>query len=260
LTYRLNVFGFPGAPGNLQNLGLRDQRRAVEWVHQNIANFGGDPEKMVIFGQSSGGVAADWWTFAYQDKPLISGIISESGSAFSFPLNTREQQMRNWYNVSATLDCGAFGNTLDCVRDKDWKDVLAASAKLPAAPGGNPVRSTPAFYPTIDNVTVFSGYASLLEQGKFAKIVSPSEPDKPSISRPFQQYLTKRPTAPTPRQQQLRARLLRDPSLRQRHQHHASATRPIPARVLHMSQRFRSARSQSPQRTGLAIPLLRRLA
>ncbi|GAB7325729.1 hypothetical protein MBLNU13_g09689t2 [Cladosporium sp. NU13] len=170
LTYRLNIFGFPGAPDKLQNLGLRDQRRAIEWVHQNIAGFGGDPAKVTIFGQSSGGVAADWWTFAYKDEPIVNGIISESGNAFSFPLNGRELQTRNWYNVSASLGCGGEGDTLDCVRTNDWRDVLAAAAKLPAAPGGNPVRSTPAFYPTVDNDTVFSGYASLLEQGNFAKI------------------------------------------------------------------------------------------
>lgn len=64
LTYRLGVLGFPGAPGETHNLGLHDQRRAVEWVQQNIANFGGDLNKVTPFGQSSGGVAADWWTFA----------------------------------------------------------------------------------------------------------------------------------------------------------------------------------------------------
>lgn len=72
------------------------------------------------------------------------------------------------------MGCGGEGDTLDCVRTKDWRDVLAAAARLPAAPGGNPVRSTPAFYPTVDNETVFGGYTSLLEQGKFAKIVSQS--------------------------------------------------------------------------------------
>lgn len=144
----------------------------MEWIHRNAASFGGDPAKVTIFGQSSGGVAADWWTFAYKDKPLINGIISESGNAFSFPLNTREQQTKNWFNVSTTLGCGTSADALSCVRSKDWRDVLATAAKLPAAPGGNPVRSTPAFYPTVDNNTVFSGYASLLEQGRFAKIVS----------------------------------------------------------------------------------------
>jgi cholinesterase len=172
LTYRLGVLGFPGAPGGIQNFGLRDQRRAVQWVHQNIAAFGGDANKVTIFGQSSGGVAADWWTFAYKDEPLINGIIMESGNAFSFPMNSRELQAKNWQNVSETLGCGPCGETIDCVRSKSLQDVLAAAARLPAAPGGNPVRSTPAFYPTVDNQTVFGDYAALLEMGRFAKIVS----------------------------------------------------------------------------------------
>jgi carboxylesterase type B len=41
-SYRVNIFGFPGAPGLAdQNLGLLDQRLAVEWVRDNIAAFGG---------------------------------------------------------------------------------------------------------------------------------------------------------------------------------------------------------------------------
>ena len=51
-NYRLNIFGFPGAPNLEQNAGLLDQRMAIEWVQQNIAAFGGDPSRIVIFGQS----------------------------------------------------------------------------------------------------------------------------------------------------------------------------------------------------------------
>src|SRR6266536_6669964 len=40
-SYRLNIFGFPGAPNTTQNLGLLDQRLAVEWVRDNVAAFGG---------------------------------------------------------------------------------------------------------------------------------------------------------------------------------------------------------------------------
>lgn len=173
LTYRLGVLGFPGAPGGTQNLGLRDQRRAIDWVYENIAGFGGDSSKITIFGQSSGGVAADWWTFAYKDNPTVNGIISESGNAFSFGMNSHKQQTSNWHNVSTTVGCNSSVDAIECVRGKDWKDILAAASRLPAALGGNPVRSTPPFYPTVDNETVFSGYASLLEQGKFAGIVRP---------------------------------------------------------------------------------------
>ena len=52
-SYRLNIFGFPGLPGESsieQNAGLLDQRMALEWVRDNIELFGGDPKKITIFG------------------------------------------------------------------------------------------------------------------------------------------------------------------------------------------------------------------
>lgn len=135
-------------------------------MYENIAGFGGDSSKITIFGQSSGGVAADWWTFAYKDNPIVNSIISESGNAFSFGMNSH-------HNVPTTVGCNSSVDVIECVRGKDWEDILAAASRLPAAPGGNPVRLTPPFYPTVDNETVFSGYASLLKQGKFARIVRP---------------------------------------------------------------------------------------
>jgi cholinesterase len=52
LNYRTNVFGFPGLPGtdSAQNAGLLDQRLAIEWVRDNIEAFGGDKDRITIFG------------------------------------------------------------------------------------------------------------------------------------------------------------------------------------------------------------------
>jgi cholinesterase len=52
VSYRENVFGFPGIddPSISKNAGLLDQRMAIEWVRDNIAGFGGDPNKITIFG------------------------------------------------------------------------------------------------------------------------------------------------------------------------------------------------------------------
>jgi cholinesterase len=65
LNYRLGIFGYSGAPGLSQNVGLLDQRLVVEWVRDNIKGFGGSPSKIVIVGQSSGSVAVDYWSYTY---------------------------------------------------------------------------------------------------------------------------------------------------------------------------------------------------
>src|SRR5262249_54860998 len=54
VSYRLGVLGYL-SPSGVDNLGLRDQVLALQWVHDNIAAFGGDPNKVTVFGQSAGG-------------------------------------------------------------------------------------------------------------------------------------------------------------------------------------------------------------
>lgn len=56
-SYRLNIFGYPNAAaldGTYLNPGLMDHRKAVEWLYNHINAFGGDPERMILFGQSAG--------------------------------------------------------------------------------------------------------------------------------------------------------------------------------------------------------------
>ncbi|KAH6639880.1 carboxylesteras-like protein [Boeremia exigua] len=171
-NYRLNVFGFPGAPGAGTNLGLRDQRLAVEWIQKNIKSFGGNPKKIVIGGQSSGGVAVDWWSYAYKQNPIVHGLVSTSGNAFSFPLNTPQKQVSNWYSLSASLGCGnsSSSDTISCMRGLPFETISAAASKIAPSPGGSPVRSTPPFYPTVDNQTLLTDYLSLSASGSFAKL------------------------------------------------------------------------------------------
>ncbi|KAK8059211.1 hypothetical protein PG996_009141 [Apiospora saccharicola] len=170
LNYRVNIFGFPGAPDAAANLGLRDQRLAVEWIRDNIAAFGGDPSRMVLFGQSTGGVAVDYWAYAYQDDPIVSGLISHSGNALSFPLNEPSRQVSNWHNVSEALGCGGEENSLACMRTKNWADILKAVSLVLSATSDNPVRSIPPFYPLVDDELVFSDYDKRSRDGNFARL------------------------------------------------------------------------------------------
>ena len=72
IAYRLNVLGFlagsaVAADGDL-NTGLLDQRAALEWVQHHINQFGGDPERVTIMGESAGGASVVMQTVAYGGK------------------------------------------------------------------------------------------------------------------------------------------------------------------------------------------------
>ncbi|GAB1204082.1 hypothetical protein APSETT445_002731 [Aspergillus pseudonomiae] len=171
-NYRLNIFGFSGAPGFPQNVALLDQRLAVEWVHRNIQAFGGDPNRITIFGQSAGGASVDYYSYIWIEKPLVSGLISHSGTALSFKPNTPEESASYFYHVSRTLGCGnSTTNTnhiIQCLRQQPYKSILKAVAKVPTA--SSPVLPQPVFHPTVDNVTIFDDYAQRSATGNFSRI------------------------------------------------------------------------------------------
>ena len=90
INYRLGFLGFFAqsaidAEGHLSgNYGLMDQQFALGWVRRNIASFGGDPDRVTIFGESAGGQSV----YAHLASPLVAGMfrgaISESGSYAEF--------------------------------------------------------------------------------------------------------------------------------------------------------------------------------
>jgi len=71
----LSILGFPGNPIAQNNLAFLDQRLALEWVRENIANFGGDPGRITLFGQSAGASSADYYAYAWASEPIAAGII-----------------------------------------------------------------------------------------------------------------------------------------------------------------------------------------
>ena len=80
-SYRLDIFGFPSVSFMQNpNLGLLDQRLAIEWIRDNIAAFGGDPNRIVLFGDGSGATSIDFYKFAWTKDPIASGFIGQSGS------------------------------------------------------------------------------------------------------------------------------------------------------------------------------------
>ncbi|KAJ7726643.1 Carboxylesterase, partial [Mycena metata] len=81
-NYRVNIFGFPNPPGLAdRNLGLLDQRTALESVRTNIRAFGGDPGRIIAWGESSRAISIDFLHFLSPADPIVYGSIMESATA-----------------------------------------------------------------------------------------------------------------------------------------------------------------------------------
>jgi para-nitrobenzyl esterase len=114
MNYRLGMFGFFVHPelakesgrNSAGNYGLLDQVAALEWVHRNIASFGGDPVNVTIFGESAGSFSVSVLMASPLAKGLFQKAIGESGGAFFSsgldfaPRAAREEKIRSWWTRS----------------------------------------------------------------------------------------------------------------------------------------------------------------
>jgi len=90
VTHRLNAFGFMYLPeiggeefAEASNVGLRDIARALDWVQSNIGNFGGDADRVTVFGQSGGGGKVSFLTAMPEAQGKYHRAIIMSGSTLT---------------------------------------------------------------------------------------------------------------------------------------------------------------------------------
>lgn len=172
LSYRLNIFGFPTAAGlSEQNLGLLDQRFAVEWIRANIGSFGGDAERLVIWGQSAGATAVDFYQYAYPDNPLVTGLIQDSGTAHLDILkNSAVGDYLSFSLVAANVGCAnttSAAAELECMRGVSAEKLEAFVAAY--EDGDDDPALT--FTPLVDGVLVFENYTERAAAGNMSKLV-----------------------------------------------------------------------------------------
>ncbi|WYZ35436.1 hypothetical protein EsH8_X_000083 [Colletotrichum jinshuiense] len=123
-NYRLNVFGFPNSPQlplEQENLGFLDQRLALEWVQTNIHAFGGDPSKVTIAGESSGGSSVDRLVTTIHSNPPFRAVACSSGQATVSAIG-RDGGPKSWAALISLLGC-AGDDQIGCVRGVDGKTI-----------------------------------------------------------------------------------------------------------------------------------------
>ena len=163
-NYRTNAFGFsnsPEIPLTSRNAGFLDQRLALDWVQRNIASFGGDPNKVTIFGESSGAASVDRLVTTPPPDTPFRGAILESGQATVSP-NPSNLGPLNWQALVAAVNCSTAASQLACVRAVPATTIKSLEEQ-----------NSWSFSPVTDNVTQLATGASLLAKraaGDIAKV------------------------------------------------------------------------------------------
>lgn len=133
INHRYSAFGFlstadENVPGNQ---GMKDIVLALKWVHDNIENFGGDAEKVTIFGHSAGSTAVNYIMLSEMAKGLFHQAIMQSGSSLS-PCLFQPDPKPKAENLGRKLGL-QFNSTKELVeklREVDYKAIVDAETPL----------------------------------------------------------------------------------------------------------------------------------
>jgi len=167
IAYRVGQMGFFAHPGLSAensnhvsgNYGLLDQIAGLKWVRNNIAAFGGDPNKVTIFGESAGGISVSMLCASPLAKGLFDGAISQSGGSFG-PPHPNTMPGENLKRLAdAELSGVDFAKSANAASIADLRKLTPA--QLPAG------RGLGMSWPIIDGYVIPDDQYKLYEAGKF---------------------------------------------------------------------------------------------
>jgi para-nitrobenzyl esterase len=177
VNYRVGRLGFLAHPAldavlsvPSGNMGLRDQRAALEWVRDNIATFGGDPGEVTLFGQSAGALSTCLHYFASGDTPAHRYIL-QSGSCLASPEMSTAPSALGPRTRPAALDagtklagqlCPGATDVVKCLRDLPVESLVDTG-------DFNGSGYDAAAWPNIDGHFLAGPPVQLLREGKFKR-------------------------------------------------------------------------------------------
>jgi para-nitrobenzyl esterase len=158
VAHRLNSLGFldvsslgGAAYADSVNVGMTDLVAALKWVHDNIANFGGDPDCVMIYGQSGGGSKVITLLGMPSARGLIHRASAQSGGSSAATIPTGEDSKAYAKRVIAELgvkDLAAL-QKMEWARLNEVSNAVAAKMNEPGAPGA-PAKPRVGYGPTLD--------------------------------------------------------------------------------------------------------------
>ncbi|RPD58752.1 carotenoid ester lipase precursor [Lentinus tigrinus ALCF2SS1-6] len=173
VNYRVTVFGFLGGrevkEAGLGNLGLHDQRTALRWVQKFIPSFGGDPQKVTIWGESAGSASVFFQMVANSGNTegLFRGGIMSSGSAVHTGSITEPDVQSTYDFIVEQAGCANATDTLACLRTVPVDNLLAAANNsIPSSFKGLAIP----YFPHADGIFLTGPSQELVKAGILADI------------------------------------------------------------------------------------------
>lgn len=167
IAYRVGQIGFLAHPElsaeNLDkvsgNYGILDQIAGLKWVKENIAAFGGDPNKVTIFGESAGGISVSMLCASPLAKGMFQGAISQSGGSFgpSRPVTFPGENMKTL--AKAEKEGLAYAEKVGAKSIQELRNTPVDQLPMSMGMGGA--------WPIIDGHVIPDDQFKLYEQGKF---------------------------------------------------------------------------------------------
>ncbi|MCI6023159.1 MAG: carboxylesterase family protein [Oscillospiraceae bacterium] len=174
INYRLGAFGFlchrllsEENGGRSGNYGTLDQIAALTWVRENIAAFGGDPEKITIFGQSAGAMSVQTLLSSPLSRDIPAGAILQSAGGYQAGILT-DRTLEQGYEIGDVFSEVTGADTLEKMRALSPEAIMEATGKLMgisfAKGWGLP------FNVVIDGYVMTKGYDQTIEDGDIPDI------------------------------------------------------------------------------------------
>lgn len=164
INYRLGALGFLAHPALGEEgggFGLLDQQAALRWVKRNIGAFGGDPERVTLFGESAGGVSTCAQLRAPGAAGLFSRAIIESGPCVAFPRKAADAKGLTYAREARCAERGAAA--LACLRRLPARVAGSTPATTAVGLGDTP-------WTLVDGTATLPDVASSFAVGRFNRV------------------------------------------------------------------------------------------
>jgi para-nitrobenzyl esterase len=195
VNHRLNILGtldlsaYGPEFANSRHTGMADLVAALQWVHENIASFGGDPGNVTIFGQSGGGSKVVRLMHIPAAKGLFHKVIAQSGGGLNYRTSDPATSIKDHQMLAAATlkNLGLDGSQIDKLKKLNYQELLAGATAAAQAVGKELGRGVTIGDVIADdtyvmrefcdwadaipliNGTVFSEFVGTVQRGEFRK-------------------------------------------------------------------------------------------